>query len=321
MAEEPPRIQQHASINNSGFSPNSAAEGARLTNKDGRINLRKTGVPFYERISVYHSLLRMNQLVFILTVFGIYTTLNLSFAAIYYSIGIDKLAGTTSVNHFLEDFLQAFFFSSQTLTTVGYGHVSPVGFVTNLVASLESFMGIMSFALVTGMFYARFSRPKAYIRFSSQFLIAPFKEGRGLMFRLATYKNNFLTDAHAQVTIAIHVDENGKTSTKFFPLALEMDHINSLALSWTIVHPIDEKSPLHNYSKQDFIKCKIELMITIQAFDDHFSNTVQQRTSYTQDEMIYGARFLPMYERSEDGKYTNLMLEKIDLSEKITLAG
>jgi len=317
---KPPHTKETISINNTGFSPNSSAEGARLTNKDGRINLRKSGVPFYERISIYHSLLRMNQLVFTLTVFAIYTCLNLLFASFYYFIGIQNLAGTHPVNSFLKDFLQAFFFSSQTLTTVGYGHISPVGFVTNVVASLESFMGIMSFALVTGMFYARFSRPQAYIRFSSVFVIAPFKGGRGLMFRLATYKNNFLTDANAQVTMAIHVEENGKTVTKFFPLLLEIDHINSLALSWTIVHPIDEKSPVFDYSEQDFAECKIELMITIQAFDDNFSNTVQQRTSYTQDEMIYGAKFLPMYARSEDGTYTNLMLEKINLHEKVVLA-
>lgn len=319
MPKPPPNSKATVSIDNTGFSPNSSAEGGRLTNKDGRINLRKTGVPFYERISVYHSLLHMNQLMFILTVFAIYTSLNLSFAAIYYFIGIKNLAGTHPVNDFIQDFLQAFFFSSQTLTTVGYGHISPVGFITNLVASLESFMGIMAFALVTGMFYARFSRPKAYIRFSESFLVAPFKDARALMFRVATYKNNFLTDANAQVTIAIHVEENGKTVTKFFPLVLDISHINSLALSWTIVHPIDDKSPLFSYSEQDFIDCRIELMIIIRAFDDHFSNTVQQRTSYTQDEMVYGARYLPMYARSDDGAYTNLMLEKLNLHEKVDL--
>ncbi|WP_221394033.1 ion channel [Dyadobacter sp. NIV53] len=310
---------KHNSIDNTGFSPNSSAEGGRLTNKDGRINLRKTGIPFYERISVYHSLLRMSQLTFTATVFAIYTTINLFFAALYYTIGVDKLAGTTPVGSFIEDFLQAFFFSSQTLTTVGYGHISPVGFITNVVASLESFMGIMSFALVTGMFYARFSRPKAYILFSSHFLIAPFKGGRALMFRVATYKNNHLTDAEALVTMAVHVQENDKTVTKFFPLTLDISRINSLALSWTLVHPIDEKSPLSDYSEQDFIDSRIELMITIKAFDDHFSNTVQQRTSYIQDEMIYGARFLPMYARSDDETYTHLMLDKIDLHEKAEL--
>ncbi|NIJ51814.1 ion channel [Dyadobacter arcticus] len=319
MSENLSPAQNGNAVNNTGFSPNSSAEGGRLANKDGRINLRKTGVPLYERISLYHALLHMGHLTFTLTVFAIYTCLNLSFAMLYYFIGIENLRGTSLTGSFLDDFLQAFFFSSQTLTTVGYGHISPVGFVTNVIASLESFIGIMSFALVTGMFYARFSRPSAYIRFSPNFLVAPFKGGKALMFRLATYKNNHLTDADAQVTMAVHVQENGKTVTKFYPLTLEISHINSLALSWTIVHPLDEKSPLADYTKQDFIDCKIEMLITIKAFDDHFSNTVQQRTSYTQDEMVYGARFLPMYARSEDGNYTNLMLEKINHYEKVDL--
>ncbi|MEO6288093.1 MAG: ion channel [Dyadobacter sp.] len=319
MTNQFSKSPQSNAIDNTGFSPNSSAEGGRLTNKDGRINLRKSGVPLYERISIYHSLLNMNPVAFTLTVFAVYTCLNLSFAALYYSIGIVHLNGTHPEGNFVGDFLQAFFFSSQTLTTVGYGHISPSNFVTNVVASLESFIGIMSFALVTGMFYARFSRPKAYIRFSPSLLVAPFKGGRALMFRLATYKNNHLTDADAQVTIAVHVEEDGKTVTKFYPLPLEINHINSLALSWTIVHPLDDNSPLRDYTKQDFMDCKIEMMITIKAFDDHFSNTVQQRTSYTQDELVYGAKFLPMYARSEDGHYTNLMLEKINLYEKVTL--
>lgn len=314
-----PRFKHSKAIDNSGFSPNSSAEGGRLTNKDGRINLKKSGVPLYERISVYHSLLHMNNFVFTLTVFSIYTCLNLSFASLYFLIGIDHLAGAHRSGDFFEDFLQAFFFSSQTLTTVGYGHISPVGFVANVVASMESFIGIMSFALVTGMFYARFSRPKAYIRFSPNLLVAPFQGGRALMFRLATYKNNHLTDADAQVTMAIHVEESGKTVTKFYPLELEISHINSLALSWTIVHKLDERSPLVDFTEEDFNTCRIEMMITIKAFDDHFSNTVQQRTSYTQDELVYGARFLPMYARSDDGSYTNLMLEKLNLHEPAVL--
>ncbi|CAG5003489.1 Inward rectifier potassium channel Kirbac3.1 [Dyadobacter sp. CECT 9275] len=304
--------KQKKSVDNTGFSPNSAAEGRRLVNRDGSTNLRKMGLPFYERISIYHSLLRMSRVTFILTVFAIYTSLNILFASIYFFLGADSLAGSQSATSVLERYLQAFFFSSQTLTTVGYGHISPVGFVTNVVASIESFIGIMSFALVTGIFYARFSRPQAYIRFSHNVLIAPYKRGKALMFRLATYKNNHLTNAEAEVTAAVHLTENGKTQTKFYQLTLEMNKINSMAISWTIVHPLDDNSPFSGFTDQDFFEGKLELMVSIRAFDDHFSNTVQQRTSYTQQEMIFGARFLPMYERSENGQYTHVMLNKIN---------
>ncbi len=318
MSKKPLHENQNKSIDNTGFSPANGAEGERLTNKDGSINLRKIGVPFYERFSVYHTLLGMSRGVFILTVFSIYTSLNIVFAIIYFLLGPESLAGTVPATTSLELYQQAFFFSSQTLTTVGYGHISPSGFVTNVVASLESFIGIMSFALVTGMFYARFSRPEAFIRFSHNFLVAPFRGGKALMFRLATFKNNHLTDAEAQMTGAVRVEENGKIVTKFFPLVLEINRINSLALSWTIVHPLDEKSPFADYSEADFYNNKIELMVTIKAFDDHFSNTVQQRTSFARGEMIYGAKFIPMYERAENGKYTELRLNKINAHEKIS---
>jgi inward rectifier potassium channel len=319
MSQSPSRPKAKQSVENTGFSPNSNAEGERLTNKDGTINLRKLGVPFYERFSMFHTLLRMSSPIFILLVFGFYTTLNLIFATIYFSLGAGSLSGGATVGNPVEQFQQAFFFSSQTLTTVGYGHISPSGFVSNVVAAIESFIGIMSFALVTGIFYARFSRPEAFIRFSHNFLVAPYRGGRGLMFRLATFKNNHLTDAEAQITGAVRVEENGKVVTKFFPLTLEINRINSLALSWTIVHPLDAKSPFVDYTEQDFYQNKIELMVTIKAFDDHFSNTVQQRSSYNRDEMIYGAKYVPMYERAENGHYTELRLNKINEYESVEL--
>lgn len=302
-------------VDNSGFSGNSGAEGARLVNKDGSANLRKSGIPFYERISIYHTLLKMRRGKFLVMVFLSYTIMNLFFACLYMLIGIDKLAGSATGTDFFDNFSQAFFFSSQTLTTVGYGHIAPVGLVANSLASIESFLGIMTFALVTGMFYARFSRPKAYIRFSDNFLVSPFKEGRAIMFRLATDKNNHLTDVEAQVTVAVHAMEEGKRTTKFYQLPLDISRINSLAISWTCVHLLNEDSPLASFTEQDFKDSAIELMVTVKAFDDHFSNTVQQRTSYSHEELVYGAKFAMMYERAVSGRYTQVMLDKINAYE------
>lgn len=299
-------------LDNSGFSGNTSTQGGRLLNRDGSTNLRKTGMPFFMRFSMYHSLLKMSSARFLLMVFLFYTIINLIFACVYLAIGIDKLSGTSAGSNFFINFSQAFFFSSQTMTTVGYGHVAPSGLVANTIASIESFLGIMTFALVTGMFYARFSRPKAFIRFSENFIIAPYKEGKAVMFRLATYKNNELTDVEAQVTLAMQTNEHGILMTRFFPVKLEIARINSLALSWTCVHPIDEDSPLFNMRKKDLVDSNIEIMVTIKGFDDHFSNTVQQRTSYTFHEMVYGAKFLPMYERSSSGEFTELRLNKVN---------
>lgn len=307
------------SINNTGFGTNTNAEGGRLINKDGTVNLRKTGLSFLERLSVYHVLLRLPRAQFLLLVFTFYTAINVFFAFIYVFIGTENLEGTEPTDSVLYQFQQAFFFSSQTLTTVGYGHISPSGLVANIIASLESFMGIMSFALVTGLFFARFSRPKAYLRFSEHMIIAPYRGGTALMFRVASQKNNHLTDAEAQVTSAFHIMEEGKRVTKFFQLPLEISRINSLAISWTLVHPIDENSPFWGLNEEDLKQTSIEVMPGIKAFDDHYSNTVQQRTSYTSKELVYGARFKPTFQRSEDGSHTLLELDKLNDYERVTL--
>lgn len=299
-------------VDNSGFSPNSAAEGSRLVNKDGSNNLRKVGMSLWERYSIYHTLLKMSSRTFLLLVFLYYTITNIVFAFIYLAIGIDRLSGVEATDNFITNFTQAFFFSSQTMTTVGYGHVAPSGFIANAVASIESFLGIITFALVTGMFYARFSRPKAYIKFSDNFLVAPYKNGKAIMFRVATYKNNHLTEVNAEVTVVIHQLENEKRVSRFYPVPLEIARINSLALSWTCVHNITEESPFWLMTEQDLKESRVELMVTVKGFDDHYSNTVQQRTSYTHNEMVYGARFEPMYHRSENDNMTEVNLNKVN---------
>jgi inward rectifier potassium channel len=256
---------------------------------------------------------------FFLSIFLFYTSINLFFAVLYLLTGVEHLIGGDGARTMAEKFMEAFFFSSQTLTTVGYGRVSPSGMVTNVIASAESLMGILAFALMTGLIYGRFSRPRAYLIFSPNMLISPFKDGKALMFRIATYKNNHLTDVEAIVTLAVHHKENGKRVTRFYPLTLELSKINSLALSWTLVHHITEESPLYNFRRDDIQDTAMEAIIYIKAFDDHFSNIVQQRTSYTYQQVIYGAKFLPMFERSHDGTYTLLELNKINAHELVTL--
>jgi inward rectifier potassium channel len=317
MAISSPRHRFH-SISNSGFGSNSSVEGGRLVNPDGTGNLTKVGIPFWRRISLYHSLLRMSRNRFFLTIFLFYTAANLVFGVLYFMVGVDKL-GIDGAHSATEQFLEAFFFSSQTMTTVGYGKVAPSGLLANAVASVESLLGILSFAVVTGLIYGRFSRPRAYLIFSDNVLIAPYQGGKGIMVRVASYKNNHLTDVEVQLTLALHLKEGGKTETRFFQLKPEMARINSLALSWTIVHPLNEDSPLLQFSKEDIAESKMELIVNIKAFDDHFSNLVQQRTSFLYNQVVYGARFLPMFARSHDGSDTVLDLAKINAHEMVEL--
>ncbi len=304
--------QRLRDIDNTGFGPNSSIEGGRLVNPDGSNNLRKRGIPIWERTSIYHTLLRMSRPMFFLAIFLFYTTANFFYATMYLLAGMENLTGVDSGRGWFNNFMEAFFFSCQTLTTVGYGRVAPTGLLANIIASSESLLGILSFALATGLIYGRFSRPRAYLVFSPNILVSPFRDGKALMLRVATYKNNHLTDVEAQMTLALHVKENDKVVTKFYPLPLDISKINSLALSWTIVHKIDEDSPLFHYTRALVAETKMEVIVNIKAFDDHFSNIVQQRTSYSWTQVIYGAKFLPMFERAESGAYTILALDKIN---------
>ncbi len=307
------------SVENTGFPSSSGEEATRLMSRTGRARLRKTGMAFWKRYSIYHSLLQMPRWKFLTVVFAFYTIVNLLFAATYFILGTKNLAGAQITTSHLKQFEEAFFFSAQSLTTVGYGRVAPISFWTNMLASFEALVGILSFAVVTGIFYARFSRPRAFIVFSKNMLLAPFRNGRALMFRMATYKNNYLTDVEATTLIAMHVPEGEGRVTKFFPLRLDIARISSLALNWTLVHPIDDQSPLFGMTVEQIKEQQLEVIVNIKAFDDHFSNTVQQRSSYTHEDLICGARFLPMFAPPNPGGPFELALDKINAHEMVAL--
>jgi inward rectifier potassium channel len=250
--------------------------------------------------------------------FSIFIGINLVFAGIYYIIGINHLHGVTTGSPW-EDFSKVFFFSAQTFTTVGYGRISPDSFAANAVSTFEAFVGLLSFALATGLFYGRFSRPQAFLKFSNNALIAPFRNGTAFMFRLAPYKNNNLSDVEVKVTLAISTEENGKLTDKFFDLELEFSKINGLSLSWTIVHPIDDKSPFFGLSKEDIANTDMEIMVYVKAFDSVFSNNVTRRTSYVSSEIVWGAKFRMMFHPNDDKSKTILSVNKLNEFDRVPL--
>jgi inward rectifier potassium channel len=312
------RLRNLKSEINTGFGTNSTSTGGRFINRDGKPNVTKRGIGILNRYSWYHTMLGMKAGKFLLLIFVIYISINLVFASIYYLIGIDHLAGVNTGSPW-KNFTEVFFFSAQTFTTVGYGRISPVGFMASAVSTFEAFLGLLSFALATGLFYGRFSRPQAFLKFSDNALIAPFKEATAFMFRLAPYKNNNLSDVEVKVTMAITNEENGRLTDKFFNLDLEFSKINGLALSWTIVHPIDDKSPFYGLRKDDIQNTDIEIMIFVKGFDEGFSNNVVTRTSYVSSEIVWGAKFNMMYHPNDDKSKTVLNLDKINDFSMISL--
>jgi inward rectifier potassium channel len=247
-----------------------------------------------------------------------YFSINLVFAGLYLLIGIEHLGGLVARDDW-EKFGEAFFFSAQTFTTVGYGRINPIGFAASLTAAFEAMLGLMSFALATGLLYGRFARPRAFIRYSQQALFVPFRGGTALMFRLVPYTKNYLVNVEVRVTLALKIEEEGNLKNKFFNLALDISRANTLTSSWTLVHLINEESPLYQYTRADIEKAEAEMLVFVQGFDESFSNTVVSRSSYRFDEFVYGAKFKPMFHPNADNTGTVLHLDLLDAYESAEL--
>jgi inward rectifier potassium channel len=301
-----------AQVNNeTGLGTNASLSGGRFFNKNGIPNIDVRGLPFWRRLNIYHALLSMPWWKFLLIILIFFVGVNLLFAGLYLFIGINHLSGMVA-NGNMEKFGEAFFFSAQTFTTVGYGRVNPIDFVSSLIAALEALTGLMSFALVTGLLYGRFARPRAFIRYSKNALFVPFKEGVALMFRMVPYTKNYLLNVEVKVTIALRIVEDGQMKNKFFNAKLEISKATSMTSNWTLVHIINEESPFFGLSKKDIDDAQAEVMIFVQGFDESFSNTVVSRQSYSYAELIYGAKFLPMFHPNEDNSTTILHIDKLD---------
>ncbi|MBC8987874.1 ion transporter [Pedobacter sp. N36a] len=296
-----------------GFGNQPVTANQRLMNADGSSNIKRIGLPLFRTADTYNWLISMSWKKFLLIILVVYLLVNMLFALIYVGIGIEHLQGATGITP-RDHFFDAFFFSAQTISTVGYGHISPDGFMTSCVAAFESMLGLLAFALATGLLYGRFSRPNAKVIYSEKMVIAPYKEGKGLMFRLANLRNNQLIEIEVQVVFSYNETVNGKVSRRFYPLELERSKIGLLTLSWTVVHPIDEHSPIFQKTAQDLADAEVEILVLLKAFDDTFSQTVHTRTSYRDEDILQDAKFSNIFSKDSTGR-TNIDLSRIGATE------
>jgi inward rectifier potassium channel len=312
------RVNPFSKVNdNTGFGTNPNSYGGRFINRDGSFNLRKEGHPFWQRFSLFHSMLNIPLWKFACMLVVFFITINLFYTGIYLLIGSHEFTGLIAQTRW-EEIKEIYFFSTETFTTVGYGRVNPIGDAANFVASIEAMSGFVSFAVMTGLIYGRFAKPKAFLAFSDHAVIAPYRGGVGLMFRFVSFKDSHtLTDVDIRVNIAMQVWENDKNSYRFYDLSLERSHVDSLPMNWTVVHPIDDQSPLNGLTEEDIRTADLELYVLVRGFDDVYSNFVLQRTSYTFDEIIFNHKFVPMYRESDDGKTTIVELNKLSTYKKV----
>jgi inward rectifier potassium channel len=283
-----------------GFGSQPVMKSQPLLNRDGSVNVRRKGQSLFNTADNYHNLISMGWGKFWLIVISGYLIVNLIFACIYVAIGADGLYGSDGSTG-MDLFYNAFFFSAQTMSTVGYGHISPNGMVANTVAALESMLGLLAFALATGLLYGRFSRPSAKISYSKNILVAPYQGGKGLMFRLANMRKNILIDLSIEVIFSYNEQVNGKPVRRFFQLELERRRVSILTISWTIVHPLDENSPLKEMTPEELKRTEASFSVLLKAFDDTFSQTVHSRAAYYSSDIVWDAKFKPTFDRDDDG--------------------
>jgi inward rectifier potassium channel len=300
--------------NDLGLGEKASGGRFRTLNKDGTFNVTKTNIPFFERINFFHSLVSMSWLKFIGLILVGYFVVNLAFASLYIFIGVQHLTGIDGLTR-MDKFIEAFFFSAQTITTLGYGRVAPIGFAANAVAAVESMLGLLSFALATGLVYGRFSKPKPKIKYSTHAVIAPYNKINGFMFRLLNPHENQLLEV--EVNISLSMLRKNSELRDFFRLELERSSVVFLPSIWTIVHPISTESPLHNHTQEDLLEKDAEFIVILRAFDESFSQTVYSRTSYKASEIKWGEKFKYIITQESNG--ISVDVSRLDESEKMEL--
>ncbi|MDQ3799390.1 MAG: transporter [Acidobacteriota bacterium] len=288
----------------------------RLLNQDGTFNVRRTGLPFLSSLNLYHTLIAMSWKTFTTLTLLLYFLSNVVFGLLYASLGADSLvdSSTTPTENLL---LRGFFFSVQTFATIGYGTIHPVGVVPNLLVTIESYYSMIMTALITGIVFARFARPTARVIFSETAVVAPYRGIEGFMFRLVNGRSNQLIEVEAKVMLARFVEtRDGRVIRRFDFLELERDRVAFFPLSWTVVHPINESSPLYGLTLEDLKKADAEILILLTATDETFASVVHTRSSYKPSEIKFGYKFANMYNKAENGEPLSINIKKLSQVEK-----
>jgi len=245
----------------------------------------------------YHGVLTASWPGFVARLAALFLTVNLVFAILY----VADRGGISNARP--GSFADAFFFSVQTLGTLGYGVMAPRTLYTNILVTGESFAGILIIALFAGMIFARFSRPYARLVFSRNAVVTSFDGKPTLMFRAANQRGNSILDASANVSLAgNYTTREGHTLRRFQELKLLRASNPLFALSWTVMHPIDEASPLYNLGMAELIEHDMEIVVTLSGMDETISDRIYARYSYLPEEVLWHRRFVDVVSITPSGQ-------------------
>jgi inward rectifier potassium channel len=248
-------------------------------------------------LDFYHDFLTTSWPVFFLQLAAMFVAVNLVFALLY----VADRGGIANARP--GSFADAFFFSVQTLGTLGYGVMAPRTLYTNLLVTVESFSGILTIALFTGIIFARFSRPFARVVFSKVAVVASFDGVPTLMFRAANQRGDSIMDAAVTVSLARqYTTREGVTMRRFQELKLLRSNSSLFALSWTVMHPIDEASPLYGLTQEQMLAQDMEIIVMLSGVDENLADRIYTRHAYWADEILWRRRFVDVISVAPSGE-------------------
>lgn len=261
--------------------------------------VRRIGAGMHPFSDFYHTLMRANWPATFGVIFAALITINVAFALAYLLLG-NGIEGVRPGN-----FEDCFFFSVQTLATIGYGKMVPVTRAAHLVVTLEAFTGVLVTALTTGLLFAKFSRPTARVLFSRVAVIAPFDGLPTLMFRIANERSNRIVQASIKVAaLRTFVTKEGETMRRLVDIKLHRSDSAMFAITWTVFHTIDESSPFFGLDEAGIVEAKLGLVATLVGLDETISQTVHARHSWDADRIVLNRRFVDVLVDHEDGSRT-----------------
>jgi inward rectifier potassium channel len=267
-----------------------------ITMNIGQTEVTKLGVHRYNWHDTYHIIMSLTWPQFFAGAVTVYLLANCVFATAYY-------IGDHAINN-AHSFTDCFFFSVETLATVGYGNMSPATFYGHCVATAEIISGMLSMAVITSVVFARFSKPTARIMFSRVAVISNQNGLPTLMFRVANERRSYILEAVASVVlIRDEKSAEGATLRRFYDLRLERSRSPMFALSWQIMHTIDETSPLYGVTAQAIEEGDMRFAVTLSGMDETFAAAVTARHSYAHEDILFERRFVDIFSEGEHRRH------------------
>jgi inward rectifier potassium channel len=244
---------------------------------------------------IYHRLLHASWSFLLGTVISAYLATNVLFALIYTVLGGIENARPGS-------FVDSFFFSIQTMATIGYGKMAPISVAANVLVTLEALLGMLFIAVATGLLFAKFARPRARGLFSRNAVVSNYDGVPALMFRMANERTNQVVEAQLKViVVANEITKEGERLRRMRDLKLVRSDTAVFSLTWLAIHLIDESSPLHGLTREDLVAREAEIVVSFLGYDETFGGAIHARHSYIGDELSYGGRFVDILSRLPDG--------------------